>query len=464
MPQSKRPIAAEDLNRIHYVQEPQISPSGQFVAFVKVTPDPLERGYMRNVWLYPLGGGVAFQLTRGDKDSQPSWSPDGNYLAFVSARGEKPQVYLLPTNGAGGEARALTTMANGAHSPAWSPDGKQIAFLAPESADERSSVDAGDSAAPPPTDKLEKRHRKERKAENEQHRWDPREMWRIPYRHGTTYVDERYDQIHVICIEETSESKPHRLTDINADHSRPRWSADGTSIFTARTSDPEGDEPWRSENVYRIDATTGQVIALTDGTSSTFAPTPSPDGKWLACGRRPIDITDIPMRLLVMAIDGSDIRIVNERNQIARLSNGLGHRITSWHSQWKAKARPCPGSMTLSATLYVKCTTAFTTSSKFDIGSRWSDGYDRLHTKESSGTLHSAGWRIRRSHRIQSRVAERGHCSRCSRVALSVTPRRSARMVLASRRLPARAGLSAGAEYPRRTPCHLGICHQNDVA
>ena len=312
MPQSKRPIAAEDLNRIHYVQEPQISPNGQFVAFVKVTPDPLERGYMRNVWLYQLDGGGAFQLTRGDKDSQPSWSPDGNYLAFVSARGEKPQVYLLPTNGAGGEARALTTMENGAHSPAWSPDGKQIAFLAPESADERNSVDADDSAAPPPTDNLEKRHRKERKAENEQHRWDPREMWRIPYRRGTAYVDERYDQIHVICSEETSESKPHRLTDINADHSRPRWSADGTSIYTSRTTDPEGDEPWRSENLYLLDATTGQENALTDGTSSTFAPTPSPDGKWLACGRRPIDITDIPMRLLVMAIDGSDIRIVNE--------------------------------------------------------------------------------------------------------------------------------------------------------
>ena len=312
MAASKVPITAEDLNRIHYVQDPQISPDGRFVAFVKVTPDPLERGYKRNIWLFPLGGGEAFQLTRGDKDSEPSWSPNGKHLAFVSTRGDKAQVYLLPTNGVGGEARALTNMKNGAHSPAWSPDGTQIAFLAPESEDERNSAAAEGSDTLPPIDKLEKRHQKERQDEDEQMRWDPREMWRIPYRRGTAFVDERYDQIYVIDVEEVSESKARRLTDIGADHSQPRWSADGAAIFTSRTTDPEGDEPWRSENLYRIDAASGQATPMTDGAHSTYAPLPSPDGKWLAFGRLPIGITDIPMRLLVMAADGSDIRIVNE--------------------------------------------------------------------------------------------------------------------------------------------------------
>ncbi|MCE2472467.1 MAG: PD40 domain-containing protein [Anaerolineae bacterium] len=186
MTAKKRPITAEDLNRIHYVQDPQISPDGRSVAFVKVSPDPLEKSYKRNIWLYAMAEGA---------DSHPRWSPDGTQLAFVSARGDKPQVYLLPTAAPGGEARALTSMENGAHSPDWSPDGGRIAILAPMSREERNTEDANGEPQPEPADKLESKHQKERAAEVELKRWDPRPMWRIPYRQGTAYVDERYDQI-----------------------------------------------------------------------------------------------------------------------------------------------------------------------------------------------------------------------------------------------------------------------------
>ena len=307
-----RPITAEDLTRIHYVQDPQISPDGQRIAFVKVTPDALEKTYKRNIWLYSLAGGDVFQLTRGDKDSWPRWSSDGRQLAFVSARGGKPQIYLLPT--AGGEARALTDMTKGAHSPDWSPDGQQIAFLAPMSGEERAQEDGEETPPPEPKDKLESRHRQERQDEDENNRWDPRPMWRIPYRRGGAYVDERYDQVYVISAAESLEgtdAKPRRLTDIDADHTRPRWSADGRAIFTSRTVDHQADEPWRAENIVNLSAADGQAEILAGGEYSLYLPTPSPDGQWLACGRRLIGITDSPTRLLVMAVDGSDARVIN---------------------------------------------------------------------------------------------------------------------------------------------------------
>ena len=311
MPESKRPITAEDLNRIHYVQDPQISPDGKFVAFVKVTPDPPEKSYKRNIWLLPLPDGEAFQLTRGDKDGQPRWSPDSSQLAFVSGRGDKPQIFLLPTAAPGGEARALTTMENGAHSPDWSPDGTRIAFLAPMSEDERAKED--NSEEPPQTiDKLEGKHRKERKAEDELNRWDPRPVWRIPYRQGMSYVDERYDQVYVINTGERAKGKPKRLTGLSAGYSQPRWSPDGGSLFTDRTMIPEGDEPWRERNIFRLDAETGEEAALTDGEYSAYAPYPSPDGKWIAYGRGHIGITDLPERLVVMATDDSEERVINE--------------------------------------------------------------------------------------------------------------------------------------------------------
>lgn len=307
-----RPITAEDLTRIHYVQDPKISPDGQRIAFVKVTPDALEKTYKRNIWLYSLASGEAFQLTRGDKDSWPRWSSDGRQLAFVSARGGKPQIYLLPM--AGGEARALTDMANGAHSPDWSPDGQQIAFLAPMSGEERAQEDGEETPPPEPKGKLESKHRQERKDEDEKNRWDPRPMWRIPYRRGAAYVDERYDQVYVIPVAESLEgtdARPRRLTDIDADHTRPRWSADGKAIFTSRTVDHQADEPWRAENIVSLSAADGQAETLAGGEYSLYLPTPSPDGKWLACGRRLIGITDSPTRLLVMAVDGSDARVIN---------------------------------------------------------------------------------------------------------------------------------------------------------
>ena len=313
MTDGKRRITAEDLYRIHTVERPRISPDGRRIAFVSVAPDALERGYKRNIWLHTPDDGETRQLSRGEKDSQPAWSPDGKRLAFVSARGEKPQIYLLPTDGLGGEARQLTSLRHGAHSPAWSPDGSLIAFLAGSRSDERDAEDEPESE--PPTDKLARKHEKERRDADEAERWDPRPVWRIPYRQGTSFVDERYDQVYVIGTAEDADddaAKPRRLTDMDADYSPPRFSADGKSVYTARAIDPEGDEPWRAENIYRIDIAGGDEQALSDGATSLYDPQPSPDGKWLACGSLPIGITDIPMRLLVIGLQGDETRVVNE--------------------------------------------------------------------------------------------------------------------------------------------------------
>ena len=312
MTHAKRPITADDLNRIHTLQDPQISPDGKYVAFVKITPDPLNQTYKRNIWLLPTQGGGVFQLTRGNTDSGPRWSPDSTQLAFTSGRGEKPQIYLLPIAAPGGEARALTEMDNGAHSPDWSPYGGRIAFLSPMNAEERAAEAADEDPPPEPKDKLERKHRVERKAEDELNRWDPRPIWRIPYRQGTSYVDERYDQVYIIDAAESDDAKPRRLTDLNASYSQPRWSADGASIYTDRTTIPEGDEPWRAKNIFRLDVETGEETAVTKGEYSAYSPNPSPDGKWIAYGRGHIGVTDMPERLVIMSTDGAESRVINE--------------------------------------------------------------------------------------------------------------------------------------------------------
>jgi Tol biopolymer transport system component len=59
----------------------------------------------------------------------PAWSPDGNWLAFVSNRGEDVDVYKICVTCPGDfTAIRLTDEVTGASWPTWSPDGKWIAY------------------------------------------------------------------------------------------------------------------------------------------------------------------------------------------------------------------------------------------------------------------------------------------------------------------------------------------------
>lgn len=314
MSEQKQKITTEDLYKIIYVEDPRFSPDGRWVAYVQVIPDKMENSYKRNIWLISTEGGKPIQLTRSGKDTQPRWSPDGTTLAFTSSRDEKPQIYLLPIGEPGGEARVLTNMPSGATSPAWSPDGQRIAFLSPMNADERGREDRGEED-PKPADKLEGKQRKERKDLDESKRWDPRVVQRIPFRSGTSFLSDRFNQVYVMPVAEGLEknaSKPRRLSNVDADHNPPQWTPDGQFILTARMSDPTRDEPWRWSNLFKIRVSDGSQELLTDDSYSSGNPLPSPDGKWIAFTRFPRErLSQRITRLALISINGGEIRDLN---------------------------------------------------------------------------------------------------------------------------------------------------------
>ncbi len=123
---AKHAITFEDLIKLHRVAEPQISPDAKWVAYAVSTPDMEANRGASNIWVVPMAGGAAMQLTQSGHDSSPVWSPDGKTLAFLSSRSGDSQVYLLSMNG--GEAHALTKVSSGADIVKWLPDGKTIAF------------------------------------------------------------------------------------------------------------------------------------------------------------------------------------------------------------------------------------------------------------------------------------------------------------------------------------------------
>src|ERR1700738_563328 len=136
----KRNITEKDLFDFVWIGDPQVSPDGERVAFVRVTVNEKKEGYNTSIWSVPIAGGEEpHQLTKGDHDSVPQWSPDGKFLLFLRAtekngKPEPPQLAILPM--AGGDSFVFTDLPKGAATPSWAPDGKTIAFTSDTNAED----------------------------------------------------------------------------------------------------------------------------------------------------------------------------------------------------------------------------------------------------------------------------------------------------------------------------------------
>src|SRR6266571_5392368 len=115
----RRSITEKDLFNFVWISDPQVSPDGTRVAFVRVTVNEKKDGYNTSIWSVSTSGGAApHQLTKGGHDSAPRWSPDGKYLLFLRAtekdgKAESTQLSILPM--AGGDSFSFTDLPRGAN-------------------------------------------------------------------------------------------------------------------------------------------------------------------------------------------------------------------------------------------------------------------------------------------------------------------------------------------------------------
>lgn len=145
--QQPRAMKIVDMLDLPSVSDPQLSPDGQQVVFVRSQADWKANHRVSHLWRTDVSSGQTVQITSGETgERDPAWSPDGKWLAFVARRGgdEESQIYLLPSEG--GEAHRLTHHASSVSSLTWSPDGKSIYFVAaePKTAEEKAREKAKD--------------------------------------------------------------------------------------------------------------------------------------------------------------------------------------------------------------------------------------------------------------------------------------------------------------------------------
>jgi dipeptidyl aminopeptidase/acylaminoacyl peptidase len=124
-----RPVAPEDLYKIAFLSDPQISPDGSRIAFVVSHANGPKDKYESDVYVVAAAGGAVRKIASTGRDSSPTWSPDSRTIAFVrgpAKKGERPQIYAYRF--ASAAVVQLTHLKNGAGAPVYSHDGKHIAF------------------------------------------------------------------------------------------------------------------------------------------------------------------------------------------------------------------------------------------------------------------------------------------------------------------------------------------------
>lgn len=105
--------------------EPTFSPDGRRIAFVS------DRGGSLDIWVMNADGGEPRRLTTDPaNDVGPSWGPDGRRIAFVSDReGDRANIFVVTLES--GAVSQLTAQGRALSFPAWSPDGDWIVYSAP---------------------------------------------------------------------------------------------------------------------------------------------------------------------------------------------------------------------------------------------------------------------------------------------------------------------------------------------
>ncbi len=271
---TKRPFTFEDMMALKRIGGPQVSPDGKWVMFSAVDVNLQENKKIPHLWIVPLAGGDAKQITSDAAgEDRGRFSPNGQQIIFISSRDGSSQVWSSgfdsSTGALAGEPHKVTTISTEADGAIWSPDGKNILFTSEvyfNCEDDACNKRRDDALAASKVKAMV--------------------FERLFFRHWTSYT--HFKRTHLFVVPSTGGV----AKDITpGDHDVPPFSLGGQDLYAIS---PDGQEVAFTSNIDEVEATSTNndvfIVPVTGGTPKKLSISPgsdstplySPDGRYIA--------------------------------------------------------------------------------------------------------------------------------------------------------------------------------------
>jgi len=289
-PAPSRTFDPYDLFGLEVASDPQISPDGRRIAYVRRSGDIMTDRMRPSIWVVDVASGEQAPLVAGPgSHSAPRWSPDGTRLAYIStAEGGTAQLYVRWVGS--GESVRITGLPSTPSSIAWSPDGRQLGYV---------------MLVPSETPKLGKTP-----ARPEGAQWaEPlQQINTVTYRaDGQGLLRPGFRHIFVVPAEGGA---PRQLTIGDFHHDGPiDWSLDNRTVYFSADRAPDWQQSPGYGDIYSVDVATTAIRQLTKFKGPEGSPSASPDGNRIAyVGFEDRGYAYTQSQLFVMDRDGSNRR------------------------------------------------------------------------------------------------------------------------------------------------------------
>lgn len=289
--QNKPVFSSMDVFELEWVDQPRISPDGEWIVYQRRGMDIMKDSRRGQLWLIKADGSEHQKLSNLDvNESNAQWSPDGRQIAFTASTPEGSElfIYWMDT----GKSARISQLSASPGGLSWSPDGQHIAFSMFVEGAELSLV------------------KSPKKPKGAQWADPPRLTTRLKHEaDGSGYMKPGFYHLFVISAhggavrQITSGERNYR--------GAPVWTNDGKSLLLSANLEEDWEYNFRNSEIYRIDLAGGTTIALTDRKGPDSNPALAPDGKTIAYLSYEDKVQTYQVNeLTLMNADGSNKRTV----------------------------------------------------------------------------------------------------------------------------------------------------------